>query len=52
MRLASGLESLVVGEDQILGQVRRAFGLSRTRHYAITNLSLVFDRALKAGKQD
>ena len=25
MRLASGLESLVVGEDQILGQVRRAF---------------------------
>jgi len=51
MRLASGLESLVVGEDQILGQMRRAFELSRARHYASTNLSLVFDRALKAGSR-
>jgi glutamyl-tRNA reductase len=51
MRLASGLESLVVGEDQILGQVRRAFEFSRARRYASTNLSLVFDRALKAGSR-
>jgi glutamyl-tRNA reductase len=49
MRLASGLESLVVGEDQILGQVRRAFEFSRTHRFAGTNLSVVFDRALKAG---
>ena len=27
MRLASGLESLVIGEDQILGQVRRAMSI-------------------------
>src|SRR5919112_5373462 len=51
MRLASGLESLVVGEDQILGQVRRAFEFSRARRYASTNLSLIFDRALKAGSR-
>jgi glutamyl-tRNA reductase len=51
MRLASGLESLVVGEDQILGQVRRAFEFSRARRYAGTNLFLVFDRALKAGSR-
>jgi glutamyl-tRNA reductase len=51
MRLASGLESLVVGEDQILGQVRRAFEFSRSRRYASTNLSLIFDRALKAGSR-
>jgi glutamyl-tRNA reductase len=51
MRLASGLESLVVGEDQILGQVRRAFEFSRARHYAGTSLFLVFDRALKAGSR-
>jgi len=51
MRLASGLESLVIGEDQILGQVRRAYEYSRTHHYAGTNLSVVFDRALKAGSR-
>ena len=51
MRLASGLESLVVGEDQILGQVRRAFEYSRDRRYARVNLSMVFDRALKAGSR-
>jgi glutamyl-tRNA reductase len=51
MRLASGLESLVLGEDQILGQVRRAFEFSRTHSYASANLSVVFDRALKAGSR-
>lgn len=51
MRLASGLESLVVGEDQILGQVRRAFEFSRAHRYASANLSVVFDRALKAGSR-
>jgi len=49
MKLASGLDSLVVGEDQILGQVRRAMEFSRSAHYAGSNLSLVFDRALKVG---
>ncbi len=51
MRLASGLESLVVGEDQILGQMRRAFEFSRAHRYASANLSVVFDRALKAGSR-
>jgi glutamyl-tRNA reductase len=51
MRLASGLESMVVGEDQILGQVRRAFEFSRTHRYASANLSVVFDRAIKAGSR-
>ncbi len=49
MKLASGLDSLVVGEDQILGQVRRALEFSRSGRYASTNLSLIFDRALKIG---
>ncbi|HZA99399.1 MAG TPA: glutamyl-tRNA reductase [Nitrososphaera sp.] len=51
MRLTSGLESLVVGEDQILGQVRRAFEFSRAHGYASANLSVIFDRALKAGSR-
>jgi glutamyl-tRNA reductase len=51
MRLASGLESLVVGEDQILGQVRRAFEFSRAGRYARANMSIIFDRALKVGSK-
>jgi len=51
MKLASGLDSLVVGEDQILGQVRRALEYSRSSRYARTNLSLIFDRALKVGSR-
>jgi glutamyl-tRNA reductase len=51
MKLASGLDSLVVGEDQILGQVRRALEFSRSSRYASANLSLIFDRALKVGSR-
>jgi glutamyl-tRNA reductase len=51
MKLASGLDSLVVGEDQILGQIRRAFEFSRSNHYSDSNLSLIFDRALKVGSR-
>lgn len=51
MKLASGLDSLVVGEDQILGQVRRALEFSRSGRYASANLSLIFDRALKIGSR-
>lgn len=51
MKLASGLDSLVVGEDQILGQVRRAFEFARSNSYASANLAMVFDRALKVGSR-
>jgi glutamyl-tRNA reductase len=51
MKLASGLDSLVVGEDQILGQVRRAFEFAKTNGYASANLAMIFDRALKVGSR-
>jgi len=51
MRLASGLDSLVVGEDQILGQVRRAFEFARANSYASANLAMIFDKALKVGSR-
>ena len=51
MRLASGLDSLVVGEDQILGQVRRAFEFARSNSYASANLAMIFDKALKVGSK-
>lgn len=49
LKLASGLDSLVVGEDQILGQVRRAFEFSKSNRYSGSNLAMIFDRALKVG---
>jgi glutamyl-tRNA reductase len=51
MKLASGLDSLVVGEDQILGQVRRSLEFSRSGRYARTNLSMIFERAIKVGSR-
>ena len=51
LKLTSGLDSLVVGEDQILGQVRRALEYSKSKHYASANLNVVFDRALKVGSR-
>jgi glutamyl-tRNA reductase len=49
MKLTSGLDSLVVGEDQILGQVRRAFEFSRARRCVSSSLAVAFDRALRVG---
>jgi glutamyl-tRNA reductase len=51
LKLASGLDSLVVGEDQVLGQIKRAFEFSRKNRYVGPNLSVIFDRALKVGSR-
>jgi glutamyl-tRNA reductase len=51
LRLAAGLDSLVVGEDQILGQMKRAFDFSRVNHIAGPDLSMVFDKAFKVGSR-
>lgn len=49
MRMAAGLDSLVIGEDQILGQIKRAFMLSLEAGHSGPILGAVFDRALKVG---
>lgn len=51
LKLASGLDSLVIGEDQVLGQIKRAFEFSRKNGYVGHNLSVIFDRALKVGSR-
>jgi glutamyl-tRNA reductase len=51
LRLTSGLDSLVIGEDQILGQVRRSFEFSRCNGHSSSNLSLIFLKALKVGSK-
>ncbi len=48
-KLTSGLDSLVVGEDQILGQVKRAFDSAKKGEYAGSHLGLLFDNAIKIG---
>jgi glutamyl-tRNA reductase len=51
LKLASGLDSLVVGEDQVLGQIRRALEFSHKNHYAGSHLQVIFDRAVKVGSR-
>ncbi|MDG7014158.1 MAG: glutamyl-tRNA reductase [Nitrososphaerota archaeon] len=50
-RVASGLESVVVGEPQILAQVRAAGVESRVRGEAKGILSPLFDRAYRVGSR-
>jgi glutamyl-tRNA reductase len=49
LKLSSGLDSLVIGEDQVLGQVKRSFEFSRSNGYTGSLLSIIFDRAIKIG---
>ena len=50
-RLASGLESLVVGEDEILGQIRRALAKAQADGSTGPTLARMFQDALAAGKR-
>jgi len=49
--VASGLESMILGEPQILGQVREAYLAALAQDTAGTLLSWVFHHAMKVGKQ-
>lgn len=50
-RVASGLDSLVLGESEILGQVKRAFETARGAGAAGQVLSPLFTQALSVGKR-
>jgi glutamyl-tRNA reductase len=49
--VACGLESMVVGESQILGQLRQAFRLAQTEGTIGRTLNEVVQRALRVGKR-
>jgi len=49
--LAAGLDSVVLGESQILGQVRDAWERARAEQAAGSRLSLLFRQALEVGKR-
>lgn len=49
-RVASGLDSMVVGEHQVLGQVRTAFSVASQGGYARGPLSRLFHQALRVAR--
>lgn len=49
--VAAGLDSVVLGESQILGQVREAWQLAQREGTAGAQLSALFRHALEAGKR-
>lgn len=50
-RVAGGLESMIVGERQILGQVRAAFSAASRGGYMKSPLTRVLHSALRAGRR-
>jgi glutamyl-tRNA reductase len=50
-RVAAGLDSLVVGETEVLGQVRTAFAASNTARAGNHLLARLFHSAIRAGRR-
>jgi glutamyl-tRNA reductase len=50
-RVASGIDSLVIGESEILGQVRRAYEVAAKEGLVGRILGMAFRRALRTGKR-
>ena len=51
MRVASGLDSLMLGEPQILGQVKTALSLAKESKTVSQNLNRIFEYAFYAAKR-
>lgn len=51
MRVASGLDSLMLGEPQILGQVKSALNLAKDAQTISPNLNRIFEYAFYAAKR-
>ncbi|MHC1610978.1 MAG: glutamyl-tRNA reductase [Candidatus Methanospirareceae archaeon] len=51
MRVACGLEAMIVGEDQILGQIKRVHLDSRKEGTIDDLLDMAFERAIRAAKR-
>ena len=50
LRMTSGLESMIVGEDQILGQVKDAKAKAVKEHHCGKSLDLIFTKAIHVGQ--
>ena len=50
-RVVSGLDSMALGEYQIVGQIKDAFSISQNHQHCTSILYKLFNEALKAGKE-
>lgn len=50
-RVVSGLESMVLGETEILGQVKKAYGAAATNGKTARHLNKLFQRAFNVAKE-
>ena len=50
LRMTSGLESMIVGEDQILGQVKDAKNKALKNHHCGKSLDTIFTKAIHVGQ--
>ena len=49
--VASGLRSMIIGESEIAGQVKRSFKIAQDNNQSSKNLSRLFQHAMKTSKQ-
>ena len=49
--MASGLDSMILGETEILGQVAKAYQIACENSGSNSVLNVLFQKALKVGKQ-
>ena len=51
LKLTSGLDSLVVGEEQILGQIKESITTARELNASGNNLNTLFEKAIRVGSR-
>jgi glutamyl-tRNA reductase len=51
LRVACGMDSMVLGETEILGQLKRAYEISLQHHHTSGTLNRAFQRAFSVAKQ-
>jgi len=49
LRLTAGLESMLIGEDQVLGQIRGSFGRAKSWGVIGPLLEVIFTKAIRSG---
>ena len=49
LKLTSGLDSMVIGEEQILGQIKNSITMARTTRASGARLNTLFDKAIRIG---